>query len=972
MQGTTPKERLRIFLSSTFQDLQAERDYVNQTLLPQLQYRFKQYPIHLELVDLRWGITELDDPLLSQQGIISSCLSLVKACKPIFLCILTSHSGWVPSQEIIEDIALEYGLPLSELEGISITELECRVALQILHQKPKAYHLIVIEKCTSEPITRSRKALRSALQRANVTPILFSDLSSLQLTANHTSDPSCLIQIISTELIAHIEKLIPLFEHSDLSISEKKFDNDRFIEFRSYSETREKIERIFRSREDCISVHLSGSIGLGKSTFLHYLEKSYLEIGRVALSGFSSFAHANDFHGLLKSWLCITNDCITSELEEEALPREQFDEYSEQELRDELLRALRTVSTVSSVYVLVDNVETLDGNWLLYLTKLRLVLNQVRFIYIMNETRDVEHVNLLLKNSNSIHLEVPYLRIEDAEALIRLQLKSIGKSFSDKFIESLSQTIELSPSTIINAVKACNEFDFNDIRSALEKYPNARYSVAMEDYILDTLGNSYGTFLPHIERLYSFYGEETTQEVILLVSVGTVLANSPPSSPIKSNILNGFSYLFTTILNEDPKNEMVIGKFQAYCDNGSSHAFAIWADPLYIESFLSPIVLHGNGVETIEEKVHKFIGHVQDSTQLTRSVKDITTAFLCALSYKSTYLIDYVVNSEEIESESLLRFIHSFDITWRRSCKNRIVSPAHKDLNPTIITRYEKWISMLNREFIVPQVDTPLVERDWYDADALMFEMEKHGVLKENKDLRLEYLRLHLILHRNYWESEPTHSWKIEKYFDELISFGVHTKKEFSSIIQNGVELKFLPSAFFWSEGEYSDIINGLNQAILEYVRKLSLNLMNYEIRVEDPSPSLMKLISIASFLDHMADSKQAQIIDALREVVEHDYNPTIINGMLITILKVYLHQATKLPGDESLRQLKDSLLSAKRELNHYIAQQNSPADCTPLYQVALIFLRTEVFVDRAERESLESYEAGLKMEVDFDSIFDN
>ena len=50
---------VRIFISSTFRDMQAERDYLVKFVFPKLREQLEPYRFHLIDIDLRWGITRV-------------------------------------------------------------------------------------------------------------------------------------------------------------------------------------------------------------------------------------------------------------------------------------------------------------------------------------------------------------------------------------------------------------------------------------------------------------------------------------------------------------------------------------------------------------------------------------------------------------------------------------------------------------------------------------------------------------------------------------------------------------------------------------------------------------------------------------------------------------------------------------------------------------------------------------------------
>ena len=51
-------QTVRVFISSTFRDMHAERDYLVKFVFPALREKLEKYHVHLIDVDLRWGITE--------------------------------------------------------------------------------------------------------------------------------------------------------------------------------------------------------------------------------------------------------------------------------------------------------------------------------------------------------------------------------------------------------------------------------------------------------------------------------------------------------------------------------------------------------------------------------------------------------------------------------------------------------------------------------------------------------------------------------------------------------------------------------------------------------------------------------------------------------------------------------------------------------------------------------------------------
>jgi hypothetical protein len=80
---------VRVFISSTFRDMQAERDHLVRFVFPRLREELLFHRIHFVDVDLRWGVT-------GNQDALSVCREVIDDCRPRFICILGGRYGWVP------------------------------------------------------------------------------------------------------------------------------------------------------------------------------------------------------------------------------------------------------------------------------------------------------------------------------------------------------------------------------------------------------------------------------------------------------------------------------------------------------------------------------------------------------------------------------------------------------------------------------------------------------------------------------------------------------------------------------------------------------------------------------------------------------------------------------------------------------------------------------------------------------------
>ena len=114
-----------VFISSTFLDMQAERDYLRTRVFPELEERLRARRHHLEWVDLRVGVASasLHDAQIRELHVLKVCLAEVARCRPFLIVLVGDRYGWVPAPERIRAAAAEAGFA-ADVAGRSVTDLE--------------------------------------------------------------------------------------------------------------------------------------------------------------------------------------------------------------------------------------------------------------------------------------------------------------------------------------------------------------------------------------------------------------------------------------------------------------------------------------------------------------------------------------------------------------------------------------------------------------------------------------------------------------------------------------------------------------------------------------------------------------------------------------------------------------------------------------------------------------------------------
>ena len=113
------------FISSTFVDMQAERDWLRDRVIPELQERLRERRHHLQPIDLRWGVETVTaaDQQAKELLVLKVCLNEIKRSRPFLIALVGDRYGWVPPEERMRAAVDEQGFR-TDVAGKSVTALE--------------------------------------------------------------------------------------------------------------------------------------------------------------------------------------------------------------------------------------------------------------------------------------------------------------------------------------------------------------------------------------------------------------------------------------------------------------------------------------------------------------------------------------------------------------------------------------------------------------------------------------------------------------------------------------------------------------------------------------------------------------------------------------------------------------------------------------------------------------------------------
>lgn len=297
-QSTPEPRAIRLFVSSTFSDMHAEREELIKRVFPELRKICAKRFVVWGEVDLRWGIS---DEQKAEGRVLPICLEEIRRCRPYFIALLGERYGWIP-KEIPEDLKESHPW-LKEHPQKSVTELEILHGVlrnpemadraffylrdpRYVDSIPKKGRHEFLNEPTEQEIKEYGQA--EARRRAEEKEGKLRDLklriceSKLPLRDNY-KDPQELGRLVLEDMLGVINKLFPEDQLPDPldreAIEHQAFANSRT---RVYVMNPGRKEGYFRQLDghadgDGPPLVVLGESGVGKSALLanwagHYLE----------------------------------------------------------------------------------------------------------------------------------------------------------------------------------------------------------------------------------------------------------------------------------------------------------------------------------------------------------------------------------------------------------------------------------------------------------------------------------------------------------------------------------------------------------------------------------------------------------------------------------------------------------------------------------------------------------------------------
>jgi tetratricopeptide (TPR) repeat protein len=509
--------QIRIFISSTFRDMHAERDYLVQRVFPSLRRYCEERDVSLQELDLRWGISEEE----SKQGkVVDICLKEIQNTTPFFIGLLGERYGWVPDGDERVKIAdttsvfQEYPWVNDELQkGTSITEIEIQEG--VLRSKehgeeinayfyfrssaakveiPEDYRLEDFREEPDSEGERKLRQLKQTLREQETYPV--SDYDDLEQLG----------KLVEQDFKTLIDKLFPQGALSEMEMERLqqriflKRMNAVYVPIPEYEKLLTDL-----AAEAAPGHVIWGDPGTGKSALLaHWIQNRGERKNEKIIYHFIGQSKAEgDYRKIIRRIIEEIKDLYKFSPEPES---EQLGSDDDR-LKKELENLLFAIWSPQSLIIILDGVDKLTGDGAKSLNWLPIIPDTVKFIF-STQTDDPTMDYFARMKYSGLIVKAPDL--ECRKTLIEKYLASFGKKLTPLQIERIASDKEnenpLALRTLLDELRVFGKYEELDTR--INEYLQA-----------GSISELFTLMLERCEKTYNYSVGNFVKEALALLYV---------------------------------------------------------------------------------------------------------------------------------------------------------------------------------------------------------------------------------------------------------------------------------------------------------------------------------------------------------------------------------------------------------------------------------------------------------------------
>lgn len=497
-----------IFVSSTFRDMNFERDILNKSIAPKLNYYLSEHNQALRVLDLRWGVDTSDmNEQEASERVLRVCFDQLENCKPYIIILLGDRYGYIPENS---DVSITH---MEILKGVIENAEKDHVFIYMRNADysgmPDELKQVYIEQ--NEDAKNKLEGLKDELKR--LVPERCFDYSS------HWDNGRLISEEFENSVLENLRKE---FVESYASASFKSPLQKQFLENEeilkdnlkyAYNNESEMPMIVATAKDGEMPLGFIGNGGSGKSVFLSLLCSALRKDGQKVNI---LFCGDNQFSSYVRN----AAEYVVYTMATAAGLEYDFEKFAKLEYNDLLGEALKIKDLVKQkVYVILDAVDKCDKGMVDFiLWCYRFLSNEVRIIF---SSRDSEE---LIKADKSLDtLQIRYDKTDlgyIAEGILAQHGKSINKNLIELLCNKAESPLHLK--VMLTRLLDLNAEDFSAIQTLgggmdainehlkdlIEKMPEDTPN-AIENYLISVSDDERATgFFAFLLNLisYSPYG----------------------------------------------------------------------------------------------------------------------------------------------------------------------------------------------------------------------------------------------------------------------------------------------------------------------------------------------------------------------------------------------------------------------------------------------------------------------------------
>ena len=491
MSNLIENRHIRVFISSTFQDMHDERDYLMKRTFPKLRKLAAERDVTLTELDLRWGITEEE----AKSGrVVEVCLREIENSIPFFIGIIGNRYGWVPSRKDLGESVIERFPEVNKYveQHLSVTEMEMQFA--VLNRDEDMYAYFYIKEQDENQEGEDYPEMLNRLKQ---------EVRQSKYPSYGYTSPEDLANQVEAAFVNLLDALFPegnISQEEKERIGQRSFMNQLCQNYIK-DESNFEVLDTWLAKEDCSQFVVTGASGLGKSALIANWLKAKLSDNNCE---YNIIYHFTGNGGSESS-----SDCIIKSIANEIKRIYEWKDNefeTETKLEDLFVRVsakgdkplLIVIDAINQI-VDVDNAKLL--NWLPFPTK---------GIKILFSTLEDDRTMEVFKNRSYPIFTLKPLDIGRRSQMVRSYLKLYAKSLTEQQVERIVTNAQCENTLVLKTL--LDELINFGIYEKLDE--RIDYYLATE-----SIDEFYQTLLASYEEEYQEYDTDFVKNTLSLIAV---------------------------------------------------------------------------------------------------------------------------------------------------------------------------------------------------------------------------------------------------------------------------------------------------------------------------------------------------------------------------------------------------------------------------------------------------------------------